>query len=171
MTLIGIFKIGWNFIRITWNGLFFILFYFLDFLLAIPQIIAAQLNAHRRLVVIGVFALIYLAGIRVAFPDMRYTDAVAWMFSSGQFKSKAGVVLFVSSLLPAFLLRFLVSPLAEFFARIDDKLYGAYYMRSKSIRLAAKSISSTFDFMRFGNYREQELFEMGEFKKLYAPFI
>ena len=44
-------------------------------------------------------------------------------------------------------------------------------MRLKSIRLSLKSISKTFDLIRFGNYREQELFEMAEFKKMYAPFI
>lgn len=171
MMVIGIFKIGWNFLKIGWNGLLFLLFYLLDLLLTIPQIITAQLNAHKRLIVVGVFAAIYLIGIHVAFPDMKFVDAVVWLFSSGQFKSKAGIILFVSALLPALFLRFVVSPIAAFVDRIDDTLYNFYYIRSKSIRLSLRSISSTFDSMHFGSYREQELFEMDEFKSLYAPFI
>lgn len=171
MTVIGVFKIGWNFIKIGWNGLFFLLFYFLDLVIAVPQIIVAQLNAHKRLVTIGIFMAIYLIGVRVAFPGMKYTDACVWIFTSGQYETKAGGILFVSSLLPSLLFCFVASPLAAFFARIDDGLYNLYYMRLKSIRLSNRSISSTFDLMRFGNYREREIFEMEEFKALYAPFI
>ena len=171
MTLFRVFKILIYCASIIWNGSFLLLLYLLDLLIAIPQLIFAQLNSHKFFITIGTFVTIFLVGVKISFPTMNLFDAFLWLFKSGQFKTKAGAILFFSSLLPSFFLSVLTAPLARFFERIDDSLYGIYYMRLKSIRLSLKSISKTFDLIRFGNYREQELFEMAEFKKMYAPFI
>lgn len=167
-SVINVFKIVLNSIKIVGHSIFIPIPFIIDVIVAIPQTIIAQLNAHRKIIIILCFAIVYGIGLHYAFPDMKLFDALIWIFKSGQFKSKAGLMLFIVSIAPAILLRWLIGKLDRLFDRFDDFLYRCYSSHLHRIIFYVRNISDSFHYLCYGTQHEWELCEMDLFRTRYG---
>lgn len=167
-SVINVFKIVLNLVKIVGNFFLIPIPFIIDVVIAVPQTIIAQLNAHRKIIIILCFAIIYGIGLHCAFPDMKLYDALIWIFKSGQFKTKAGLMLFIVSIAPAILLRWLIGKLDRLFDRFDDFLYRCYSSHLHRIIFYARNISDSFHYLCYGTQHEWELYEMDWFKTRYG---
>lgn len=165
--IVNTFKLLACVVKVTFLALLIPIPFLLDLIIAIPQIIFAQLNVHKRLIIILCFCAIFFTGLHRAFPNDNVFYGLYVTIKTRQYTNPVFINLFFASLLPAIVIRLVVKYVDNFFCRLDETFYSFYAGNVRRIFSLGRSIKTCAEMITYGSYRKRELFEMNAFKAQY----